>query len=340
MKEGHQDTVQFKMLERALSRPRFAVTGILEELKCLGIANCQRGNIGRFSNEEIGVSIGYDGDIDELIRLLTEHGYLEEHPEYRLVLCDWPSLVPDYVHIRVARATEYFCDGTKPKTTRLTIKERETIEAKYAENGSNAQQAHGERTACTPPITTHHNPSEPIRSKPNPSHQGQDASEGNTSGEGTNPDGDGNGISDNGFDGNGALKVLGVDIPPDGIPDYTPSGKRASFVHATNVLHRKHKASGSRGSTDHRRGFAEIVCIHLGGSIEGEGSSLGRVIKCCREHGRDAVQHAAAELLSEGESYPQTFQYLDNRCKKHITEASPAKAQQGDVTHSTERPDQ
>ena len=154
------------------------------------------------------------------------------------------------------------------------------------------------------------------------------------------PDGDGNGISDNGFDGNGALKLLGVDIPPGGIPDNTPSGKRTTFIHAINALRKKHKTANSPGSTEHKREFTEIVCIHLGGAIDGKESSLGRVVKCHQKYGNKVVQQAAAELLAEGESSPKTFKYLDNRCKNHATQAIPAKAQQGDATHLTQRTEQ
>jgi len=48
-----------------------------------------QGDIGKWTNEQIADACAWDGDADLFIKSLVQSGWLNEHPEYRLVVHDW-----------------------------------------------------------------------------------------------------------------------------------------------------------------------------------------------------------------------------------------------------------
>lgn len=77
--------------------------GVLELLWDLCASSTPKGNIGRYSNEDIADEIGYDGDPDKLIEALVAAGWLDEDEEHRLVVHDWHEHCPRYVQTKVRR---------------------------------------------------------------------------------------------------------------------------------------------------------------------------------------------------------------------------------------------
>lgn len=97
MKEGVESSVKFKKLKRRLSLPEWQAIGLLEAIWKLARVSAQDGAIGKFSNEDIAASIEYDGDADVLVTTLVECGWLDEDPEFRLIIHDWSEHVPTYL---------------------------------------------------------------------------------------------------------------------------------------------------------------------------------------------------------------------------------------------------
>ncbi len=182
MKRGTDTHPKTLLLASELSMPRYAVVGLLESLWHFTARYTPSGNVGKFDNKLIAVSIDWDRDPDELIAALVRTGWLDEDPTHRLIVHHWPSHCDDATHMTLARAQEYFADGTEPKRTRLGQRERETADAFYSENRTTGapdsppehtartRRAHGVNTKSSPP--SHPIPSPAIPSHPTtiPSH--------------------------------------------------------------------------------------------------------------------------------------------------------------------------
>lgn len=111
-------SAKFKKLVRRL-RPHFpscavsvqSVTiGILESLWHATIVSAQRGDIGRIDNETIAELVGWYDDPDALISYLIETGWIDEHPEHRLVVHDWSDHAPAFIKRNIDRKGGFICD--------------------------------------------------------------------------------------------------------------------------------------------------------------------------------------------------------------------------------------
>ncbi len=154
MKRGTPRNKKTKRLAKALNVPIFAAVGLLEMLWHFTAEQATAGDIGSWTDEEIIDELGWSGviagtDIAEqpLIATLVDVGFLDPHPTHRLIVHDWPEHADDGVHLMLARAGKLFADGTVPKVTRLSAKERAACERKLANALEAHLSAHGERTA-------------------------------------------------------------------------------------------------------------------------------------------------------------------------------------------------
>jgi hypothetical protein len=127
---GH---TKIKRLCRRLNIPLYQAVGILELLWHTTARQTPRGDIGKLSDEDIAIAIDYHGDEHLLIEALIETGWLDRNEEYGLVVHDWPDHAEDGVHLKIARAKEFFIrsdrDGSvleqAPKFMRLGGRERD-----------------------------------------------------------------------------------------------------------------------------------------------------------------------------------------------------------------------
>lgn len=110
MKEGVENLIKFKNLKRRLKMPEWQVIGILESIWKLTRTSSQAGDIGRYSNEDIAAAIEYAGDADELIDALVKSRWLDEDPEFRLIVHDWSQHVPNYLKGNFAKHDKTFVD--------------------------------------------------------------------------------------------------------------------------------------------------------------------------------------------------------------------------------------
>lgn len=127
MKRGTENLLKFQHLQRDLNLAEYEAVGLLQTLWNKTDINCPRGDIGRFSNEDIACLIGWRGDQDALVAALVRRGWLDEHPEHRLIVHDWPVHCENSTHGKVARALEYFADGTEPKLQKLGTRQNEIV---------------------------------------------------------------------------------------------------------------------------------------------------------------------------------------------------------------------
>lgn len=153
MKDGTEELMKFRLLVTELGLDPCYVGGILQFIWKFAAKNCPRGDIGKFSNDEIAVGIGYTGDPDKLIAALVKRKWIDEvEGDMRLIIHDWPEHAEDSVHRKLARRKQWFADGSQPSLKRLERKEKTALAKFYAANTCDAvaRRAHVGRTACTP----------------------------------------------------------------------------------------------------------------------------------------------------------------------------------------------
>lgn len=165
-REGIKHT-KILALARDLGIEDYGAVGIVESLKHLAAIEAPRGDIGKLSNEDIALWIGWRArPADDLIAALVRRGFLDERDDYRLVIHDWWEHAEASTHMKLARAGLCFADGKRPCLTRFEKKgERARIEALYAQAPptTSARQVPDERTesAREPEVATSGEPDEP-----------------------------------------------------------------------------------------------------------------------------------------------------------------------------------
>ena len=82
-----------------------------------------RGDIGRISDEDIALAIDYRQSPELLIEALVHSGWIDRNLTHRLIIHDWPDHAENGVHMRLARAHQFFVcgDPRNPEKTSLVI---------------------------------------------------------------------------------------------------------------------------------------------------------------------------------------------------------------------------
>jgi hypothetical protein len=97
MKASTPELMKFQRLMRRLKESKRGTIGLLEGMWLAVGKNCPRGDIGKFSNEEIAIMCDWEGDADELVNALVDCGWLDVCSVERLVVHDWHDHCPTYV---------------------------------------------------------------------------------------------------------------------------------------------------------------------------------------------------------------------------------------------------
>lgn len=132
MKHDTTAKLKFELLRRRLNLRRWEARGLLDTLWAFTEDNCPRGDIGRFTPEQIAIGLDWQHDPEALVEALVAERWLDEHPEHGLVVHDWADHCELAVHTKLARATEHFATGERPKLTKFNREERQQIENAYA----------------------------------------------------------------------------------------------------------------------------------------------------------------------------------------------------------------
>lgn len=91
MKRGTPEHPKVVRLAKMLGVRRCTAVGVLEMLWHLTARYTPRGDVGKWSDEEIATALDWDGVPERLTHALVSCGLLEEHPEHRLIVHDWPE---------------------------------------------------------------------------------------------------------------------------------------------------------------------------------------------------------------------------------------------------------
>lgn len=142
MKAGTPEHPKTLLLQAKLQCSKVEAVGILESLWLWCARYAYDGRISRYPSALISDGIGYNGDGEKLITVLTESGWIDNR-DNELLIHDWPQHCPDYIHLKLARERTTFADGSIPKITRLSKAERNEIEADF-------KRAHKKRTKAHP----------------------------------------------------------------------------------------------------------------------------------------------------------------------------------------------
>lgn len=109
---------------------------------------CPDGRVSRYSNEAIAEACFWPNDkASDLMQILIDSRWVDKSGENALIH-DWPAHCEDSVHMKLARAHEFFADGTMPKLSRLSDKEKVVIKRAYNKRKPSASV----RTRNAPPL--------------------------------------------------------------------------------------------------------------------------------------------------------------------------------------------
>ena len=132
MKRGTDLKVKFKLLGKDLGLPSWQVKGLLQSLWDFTSENTQRGDIGRFSDEEIAAGINWEHTgPSEMVVALVQRRWLDRHSVHRLVVHGWREHAEGWVKKRVERAGTGFAEddpiGAVSPTTADNGRQRRTV---------------------------------------------------------------------------------------------------------------------------------------------------------------------------------------------------------------------
>lgn len=157
MKSSTPELLKFQKLMRRLKESRRGTIGLLEGMWLSVAKNCPRGDIGRFSNEEIAIMVDWEGDPDELVEALVECHWIDVCEVNRLVIHDWHDHCPTYVKGGLAKKGQVIAIGTTSE-----------LEAEQ-DSGTTLGTTLATTLACTSEVSsTKPSLAKPSQTKPNP----------------------------------------------------------------------------------------------------------------------------------------------------------------------------
>jgi hypothetical protein len=135
MKRGGIEHPKTKRLSRLLGIPLVYAVGVLESLFHATARYARRGDIGRFSDQEVADLCQWEGDAGELVRALVAAGWVDECATYRLIVHDWKDHADETTKKSLTRSGEAF-------VTRVVLGSVETKSA-AVQTCSDMQSGHG-----------------------------------------------------------------------------------------------------------------------------------------------------------------------------------------------------
>ena len=101
MKTGTLAHIKMRRLRKLLGKPLYQTAGVLECVWHLACECAEAGDI--YTDEEIADYIEWDDEPAALIAALVESGFLDVHPQHRLVIHDWDDHRLAYIAQRIAK---------------------------------------------------------------------------------------------------------------------------------------------------------------------------------------------------------------------------------------------
>jgi hypothetical protein len=164
MKKGTQALMKYKKLKRRLDLPLWQVNGLLESLWQITAESAPRGDIGKFSNEDIAAAMEYGGDEEKLIFELTDCEWLDPSDRYRLVVHDWPDHCPNYIKGNIEHKGGF---ATADPKDRPKGHPKDTPKGQDTSDIDTLRDTPGATPDPTPPSLVLPNPVQPSQEQPN-----------------------------------------------------------------------------------------------------------------------------------------------------------------------------
>lgn len=108
MKRGTPFHPKMHDLAQRLKVPLYSAVGIMEMLWHCAANYTPQGNIGGLTDESIAHHVAWNKKPSVLVNALVESGWLDLHPEYRLIVHDWDEHVDNATRKRLMRAGQTF----------------------------------------------------------------------------------------------------------------------------------------------------------------------------------------------------------------------------------------
>ena len=156
MKHQTPESMKFRKLQRRLGVSRAVVVGTLELLWIATQKNAPRGDIGKYTDEEIAIECDWEDEPEILVDALVDCGWIDRCNTHRLVIHDWESHAPIWIRRQLARHKQSFVTVLHPKT--VTRDQVMVTDDHFTVTR--------DRFEATPNLTKP-NPTEPNQTKPN-----------------------------------------------------------------------------------------------------------------------------------------------------------------------------
>jgi hypothetical protein len=114
MKTGVPRDPRISRLARALGCSKLEAIGLIEMLFHFAMDHADDGGVGRFEPEDIADGLQWDRDPEALQSALISSGWIVPSKESRLVVADWPTHAPEFIHRRLSRSGRRFLSGQCP----------------------------------------------------------------------------------------------------------------------------------------------------------------------------------------------------------------------------------
>src|ERR1700733_15054593 len=106
------DHPKFARLKLLLNQPKGATLGWLESVWHFCGRFTPQGNIGKYSDEAIEAWVEWNGEPGLLISSLRRAEWLDDSPQYRLLVHDWHLHADNATKLAVKRSGKPFCADT------------------------------------------------------------------------------------------------------------------------------------------------------------------------------------------------------------------------------------
>jgi len=125
-----------KALRRELKINHRKALGLLTMFWAWTAEFCPRGDVGRFTNEDIAEScLWAEDDCETLVQALINTRFVDEHEDHRLVVHDWHHHAEEYVVKRLQREGLTFVTGPHPRLVDNGRQNPTTDDAKSGNGG-------------------------------------------------------------------------------------------------------------------------------------------------------------------------------------------------------------
>lgn len=143
MKRGTNLKLKFTALKKILGMDEWQIRGLLDSLWAFATENAPRGDVGRFSDDQIFDGMDFHGDRKKTMRALIECGWVDKCKKNRLLVHDWADHCESWIKSKVIRDLGGFLKSDSAVNKRVDASQKTRVRE------------------CIGATKTHHGPPEP-----------------------------------------------------------------------------------------------------------------------------------------------------------------------------------